>query len=86
MFVHLINRTKFLVRVRSFIKRTNVNELLVERFTNCSLNVRFVYSPRVNNLEIYIDATSVRKLNQWRTQEFSMGVQNILKSFRRLDI
>ncbi|MFS7908689.1 hypothetical protein Hanom_Chr01g00086101 [Helianthus anomalus] len=45
MFVHLTNRTKFLVRVRSFIKRTNVNELPAERFTNYSLNVRFVYSP-----------------------------------------
>ncbi|MFS8022074.1 hypothetical protein Hanom_Chr16g01435231 [Helianthus anomalus] len=45
MFVHLTNRTKFLVHVRSFIKRTNINELPAERFTNCSLNVRFVYSP-----------------------------------------
>ncbi|MFS7937384.1 hypothetical protein Hanom_Chr05g00426911 [Helianthus anomalus] len=46
MFVHLTNRTKFLVHVRSFIKQTNINELPAERFTNCSLNVRFVYSPR----------------------------------------
>ncbi|MFS7939708.1 hypothetical protein Hanom_Chr05g00455061 [Helianthus anomalus] len=46
MFVHLTNRTKFLVHVRSFIKRTNINELPAERFTNCSLNVRFVYNPR----------------------------------------
>ncbi|MFS7908662.1 hypothetical protein Hanom_Chr01g00085781 [Helianthus anomalus] len=45
MFVHLTNRTKFLVHVRSFIKRTNINELPVEQFTNYSLNVRFVYSP-----------------------------------------
>ncbi|MFS7908939.1 hypothetical protein Hanom_Chr01g00088981 [Helianthus anomalus] len=45
MFVHLTNRTKFLVHVRSFIKRTSINELPAERFTNCSLNVRFVYSP-----------------------------------------
>ncbi|MFS7905061.1 hypothetical protein Hanom_Chr01g00043331 [Helianthus anomalus] len=45
MFVHLTNRTKFLVHVRSFIKRTNINELPAERFTNCSLNVRFVYNP-----------------------------------------
>ncbi|KAJ0824467.1 hypothetical protein HanRHA438_Chr17g0792731 [Helianthus annuus] len=45
MFVHLTNRTKFLVHVRSFVKRTNINELPAERFTNCSLNVRFVYSP-----------------------------------------
>ncbi|MFS8005656.1 hypothetical protein Hanom_Chr13g01239921 [Helianthus anomalus] len=45
MFVHLTNRTKNLVHVRSFIKRTNINELPAERFTNCSLNVRFVYSP-----------------------------------------
>ncbi|MFS7961419.1 hypothetical protein Hanom_Chr08g00714791 [Helianthus anomalus] len=45
MFVHLTNRTKFLVHVRSFIKRTNINELPAEQFTNCSLNVRFVYSP-----------------------------------------
>ncbi|MFS8034156.1 hypothetical protein Hanom_Chr17g01577901 [Helianthus anomalus] len=45
MFVHLSNRMKFLVHVRSFIKQTNINELPAERFTNCSLNVRFVYSP-----------------------------------------
>ncbi|MFS7961310.1 hypothetical protein Hanom_Chr08g00713481 [Helianthus anomalus] len=45
MFVHLINRTEFLVHIRSFITRTNINELPAERFTNCSLNVRFVYSP-----------------------------------------
>ncbi|MFS7952283.1 hypothetical protein Hanom_Chr07g00605111 [Helianthus anomalus] len=50
MFVHLTNRTKFLVRVRSFIKRTNKNELPAERFTNCSLNVWFVYSPRTTCL------------------------------------
>ncbi|KAJ0802896.1 hypothetical protein HanPI659440_Chr03g0134041 [Helianthus annuus] len=48
MFVHLTNRTKFLVHVRSFIKRTNINKLSAERFTNCSLNVRFVYSPNTN--------------------------------------
>ncbi|MFS7981889.1 hypothetical protein Hanom_Chr10g00956371 [Helianthus anomalus] len=45
MFVHLTNRTKFLVRIRSFIKRTNINELPAKRFTNCSLNVQFVCSP-----------------------------------------
>ncbi|MFS7965345.1 hypothetical protein Hanom_Chr09g00761141 [Helianthus anomalus] len=45
VFVHLTNRTEFLVYVRSLPKRTNVNELPAERFTNCSLNVRFVYSP-----------------------------------------
>ncbi|MFS7937564.1 hypothetical protein Hanom_Chr05g00429121 [Helianthus anomalus] len=43
MFIHLTNRTKFLVHVRSFIRY--INELPAERFTNCSLNVRFVYSP-----------------------------------------
>ncbi|MFS7994612.1 hypothetical protein Hanom_Chr12g01108081 [Helianthus anomalus] len=37
MFVHLTNRTKILVHVRSFIKRTNINELPAEQFTNCSL-------------------------------------------------
>ncbi|MFS7980675.1 hypothetical protein Hanom_Chr10g00942091 [Helianthus anomalus] len=46
MFVHLTNRTKFRVHARSFIKRTDINELLTERFTNCSLNVWFVYNPR----------------------------------------
>ncbi|MFS8005982.1 hypothetical protein Hanom_Chr13g01243851 [Helianthus anomalus] len=45
MFVHLTNRTKFPVHVRSIIKRTNINELPAERFTNCSLNIQFVYSP-----------------------------------------
>ncbi|MFS7962157.1 hypothetical protein Hanom_Chr08g00723351 [Helianthus anomalus] len=46
MFVRLTNRTKFLIHVHSSIKRTNVNELPIEWFTNCSLNTRFVYSPR----------------------------------------
>ncbi|KAJ0457610.1 hypothetical protein HanIR_Chr15g0775681 [Helianthus annuus] len=45
MFVHLTKRTKFLVRVCLFNKRTNTNELPAERFTNCSPNVWFVYSP-----------------------------------------
>ncbi|MFS7958768.1 hypothetical protein Hanom_Chr08g00682591 [Helianthus anomalus] len=45
VFVHLTNRTEFLVHVRSLTKRTSVNELTAERFTNRSLNVRFVYSP-----------------------------------------
>ncbi|MFS7963456.1 hypothetical protein Hanom_Chr08g00738281 [Helianthus anomalus] len=45
VFVHLTNRTKFFVHVCLLIKRTNVNELLAERFTNCSLNVQFVYNP-----------------------------------------
>ncbi|MFS7931065.1 hypothetical protein Hanom_Chr04g00351711 [Helianthus anomalus] len=36
VFMHLINRTKFLVHVRSFIKRANVNVFPVERFTKCS--------------------------------------------------
>ncbi|MFS7906003.1 hypothetical protein Hanom_Chr01g00054301 [Helianthus anomalus] len=45
MFVHLTKRTEFFVRVRSFIKRTNTNELPAERFMNCSLKVQFVCSP-----------------------------------------
>ncbi|KAJ0798086.1 putative DYW domain-containing protein [Helianthus annuus] len=52
MFVHLTNRTNFFVHVRSFIKRTNINELPAERFTNCSLNVRFIYSPIFKNLRV----------------------------------
>ncbi|MFS7917935.1 hypothetical protein Hanom_Chr03g00195031 [Helianthus anomalus] len=43
--VHLTKRTKFLIRVRLFNKRTNTNELPAERFTNCSPNVGFVRSP-----------------------------------------
>ncbi|MFS7940318.1 hypothetical protein Hanom_Chr05g00463011 [Helianthus anomalus] len=46
MFVHLTKRTKFLVRVRLFDKRTNTNELRAERFTNCLPNVWFVCSPK----------------------------------------
>ncbi|KAJ0951278.1 hypothetical protein HanPSC8_Chr02g0058101 [Helianthus annuus] len=42
MFVHLTLQKKFLVRVRLYIKRTNINELPTERFMNC--NIRFVYS------------------------------------------
>ncbi|MFS7932442.1 hypothetical protein Hanom_Chr04g00367941 [Helianthus anomalus] len=46
--VHEHNRTNDTsVHVRSFIKRTNINEFPAERLTNCSLNVRFVYSPRL---------------------------------------
>ncbi|MFS7975266.1 hypothetical protein Hanom_Chr10g00878461 [Helianthus anomalus] len=45
MSAYLTTRTKYLVRVRSFIKCTNTNELPTERFPNCSLNVRFVCSP-----------------------------------------
>ncbi|MFS8026716.1 hypothetical protein Hanom_Chr16g01489991 [Helianthus anomalus] len=45
MFVHLTKRTKFLVRVCLFNKRTNTNELPVERLINCSPNVWFVCSP-----------------------------------------
>ncbi|MFS7945050.1 hypothetical protein Hanom_Chr06g00519421 [Helianthus anomalus] len=44
MFVHLTNRTKFLVHILSFIKQTDINELPAERFKNCSLNVQFIYS------------------------------------------
>ncbi|MFS7978589.1 hypothetical protein Hanom_Chr10g00917201 [Helianthus anomalus] len=54
MFVHLTKQTKFLVRVRLFNKRTNTNELPVERFTNCSPNIWFVCSPtqHVINIEM----------------------------------
>ncbi|MFS7949079.1 hypothetical protein Hanom_Chr06g00567341 [Helianthus anomalus] len=61
MFVHLTNRTKFIVHVRSFIKRTNINELPAERFTNCSLNVQFVYSPNNNpNQYMKIESSQLR--------------------------
>ncbi|MFS7986809.1 hypothetical protein Hanom_Chr11g01014581 [Helianthus anomalus] len=45
MFVPLIKQTKFLVRVHFFNKRTNINELPAEQYTNCSPNVWFVCSP-----------------------------------------
>ncbi|MFS8017471.1 hypothetical protein Hanom_Chr15g01380781 [Helianthus anomalus] len=45
MFVHLTKRTKFLVRVCLFNKRTNTNELPAKQFTNCSPNFWFVCSP-----------------------------------------
>ncbi|MFS8025542.1 putative alpha/Beta hydrolase [Helianthus anomalus] len=35
----------FFVRVRSFIKQTNTNELPAKWFMNCSLKIRFVCSP-----------------------------------------
>ncbi|MFS7913882.1 hypothetical protein Hanom_Chr02g00146961 [Helianthus anomalus] len=50
MFVHFTNRTEFSVHVRSFIKQTNVNRLPVKQFTNCSLNVRFIYNPNCSLL------------------------------------
>ncbi|MFS7974227.1 hypothetical protein Hanom_Chr09g00866111 [Helianthus anomalus] len=52
MFVHLTKRTKFLVCVRLFNKRTNTNELSAERFTNCSPNVWFVCNPNGNGKKI----------------------------------
>ncbi|KAJ0431590.1 hypothetical protein HanIR_Chr17g0850031 [Helianthus annuus] len=40
VFVHLINQTKFLVHVRSFIKQTKVNalprQMVDEQFVKCS--------------------------------------------------
>ncbi|KAF5764737.1 hypothetical protein HanXRQr2_Chr15g0695521 [Helianthus annuus] len=46
IFVFLTYQMKFRVRVCSFIKRMNINEFSAEWFTNCWLNVRFVYSPK----------------------------------------
>ncbi|MFS7994812.1 hypothetical protein Hanom_Chr12g01110491 [Helianthus anomalus] len=57
MFVHLTKRTKFLVRVRSFNKRTNTNKLPAEWFTNCSLTVWFICSP--NNAQWLLCLTIV---------------------------
>ncbi|MFS8001281.1 hypothetical protein Hanom_Chr13g01188491 [Helianthus anomalus] len=51
MFVHLTKRTKFLVRVHLFNKRTNTNELPAEQFTNCY--VWFVCSPNQNKVIKY---------------------------------
>ncbi|MFS7911074.1 hypothetical protein Hanom_Chr02g00113721 [Helianthus anomalus] len=45
MSIHLTKQTKILVRLRSFIRRTNINELPAEWFTNYALNVQFVCSP-----------------------------------------
>ncbi|KAJ0613837.1 hypothetical protein HanIR_Chr02g0055801 [Helianthus annuus] len=45
MPIHLTKQTKFLVHLRSFIRRTNTNELPAEWFTNYALNVQFVCSP-----------------------------------------
>ncbi|MFS7932655.1 hypothetical protein Hanom_Chr04g00370531 [Helianthus anomalus] len=43
MFIPLTKQTNF--HVRSFVKRTNTNELPAEWFMNCSLQVQFVCSP-----------------------------------------
>ncbi|MFS7941957.1 hypothetical protein Hanom_Chr06g00482431 [Helianthus anomalus] len=51
MFVRLTKRTKYIVRVRLFNKRTDTNELPAERFTNCSPNVWFVYSPSFDEMK-----------------------------------
>ncbi|MFS7911644.1 hypothetical protein Hanom_Chr02g00120541 [Helianthus anomalus] len=45
MFNHLTKQMKFLVRARSFTKRTNTNVHPIERITNPSLNVWSVCSP-----------------------------------------
>ncbi|MFS7893257.1 hypothetical protein Hanom_Chr00s000839g01665691 [Helianthus anomalus] len=44
MFDCLTYRMKSIVHVCSFIKRTNMNKLLIELFRNCSLNIRFIYN------------------------------------------
>ncbi|MFS7902042.1 hypothetical protein Hanom_Chr01g00006621 [Helianthus anomalus] len=36
VFVHLVNRTEYLVRVHSLTKRTNINELPTEQFRTFS--------------------------------------------------
>ncbi|MFS7983964.1 hypothetical protein Hanom_Chr11g00980911 [Helianthus anomalus] len=58
MFSHLIKRTEFFVCVLSLIKLTNTNELPAERFTNCSLNVRFVCSPTLEYASSFFYANS----------------------------
>ncbi|MFS7984010.1 hypothetical protein Hanom_Chr11g00981531 [Helianthus anomalus] len=45
VFVHLVNRTEYLVRIRSLTKRTNINEPPAKQFTNCSLNIRSIFTP-----------------------------------------
>ncbi|MFS7965847.1 hypothetical protein Hanom_Chr09g00766941 [Helianthus anomalus] len=45
MFVHLVNRAKYLFHVCSLTKQMNINDIPTKRLTNCSLNVSFVYSP-----------------------------------------
>ncbi|MFS7942099.1 putative tetratricopeptide-like helical domain superfamily [Helianthus anomalus] len=63
MFVHLTKRTKFLVRVRSFIKFTNTNELPAERFMNCSLKARFATKNYEKALQL--SWNSPQALNNW---------------------
>ncbi|MFS8031534.1 hypothetical protein Hanom_Chr17g01547031 [Helianthus anomalus] len=54
VFIHLTNQTKFLVRVCSFTKQTNVKGLPAEWSTNCSLNVWFICSPMHTILYVVI--------------------------------
>ncbi|MFS7941250.1 hypothetical protein Hanom_Chr05g00473971 [Helianthus anomalus] len=42
VIIHLTNRTEFFVHSILLIKRTNVNKLFAERFTNQTLNEQFV--------------------------------------------
>ncbi|MFS8001080.1 hypothetical protein Hanom_Chr13g01186001 [Helianthus anomalus] len=56
MFVRLTKPLKFLVRVRSSNKQTNPNKLPSERFTNYSLNVWFVCSPRLQ--PVYLNGST----------------------------
>ncbi|MFS7965848.1 hypothetical protein Hanom_Chr09g00766951 [Helianthus anomalus] len=39
VFVHLVNRTKYLFCCCSLTKQMNINDLPIKRFTNSSLNV-----------------------------------------------
>ncbi|MFS8035193.1 hypothetical protein Hanom_Chr17g01590181 [Helianthus anomalus] len=57
-FVH-VQTKEFLVRVCSFIKRTNTNELSAERFMNCLLNIHLfaaitiILQKRTNFIQIF---------------------------------
>ncbi|MFS7917557.1 hypothetical protein Hanom_Chr03g00190441 [Helianthus anomalus] len=52
-FVKVTERNFLFVFVR-LANRTNINELPIERFTNCSLNVQFVYNPTTYNPINYV--------------------------------
>ncbi|MFS7915442.1 putative transcription factor TGA like domain-containing protein [Helianthus anomalus] len=82
MFVHLPKRMKILVR--SFIKRTNTNELSDERFTNCSLNVQFVCNPSSRSSLLKISSMLTTQLDPLTEQQV-VGIYSLQQSSQQAE-
>ncbi|MFS7975514.1 hypothetical protein Hanom_Chr10g00881501 [Helianthus anomalus] len=72
MSVYLTKPTKFLVRVRSFIKRMMINEFPAEQFTNCSMNIRFICTLFTDIMNDTIRVLIIRNINRVFFRRFSI--------------